>query len=102
MEEENTLQAKKRECFPTLRLYVFRVISSANYKKHDGYELSAYVNSYFQSCVFEVLILHDRLGQLRYRYGEFLLTLEPMYRRYYCVLRWSIQTNETVGVLESE
>ena len=41
-------------------------------------------------------------GQLRYRYGEFLLTLEPMYRRYYCVLRWSIQTNETVGVLESE
>ena len=40
------------------------------------------------------------IGQLRYRYGEFLLTLEPMYRRYYCVLRWSIQTNETVGVLE--
>ena len=42
------------------------------------------------------------IGQLRYRYGEFLLTLEPMYRRYYCVLQWSIQTNETVGVLESE
>ena len=27
MEEENTLQAKKRECFPTLRLYVPRIRS---------------------------------------------------------------------------